>query len=182
MDYDKIKETFATRLKMARKKYHGSQESLAASLGMGQSTISMLETSKANPSLDDIIKLSRALGVSIAWLLGIDDKPYEPSSDEGMFSLFIEIMDNTNSPWSIFTDVGKYSDDEAGVPFFNKLGEVAICTRDKRFKDFVIKYKKTIRAGNYIIDNYSLSEDFAGDLKKRAISEFKHKFEKDEQP
>ena len=69
---------FADRLKQARNARGLSQADLAAALHLSgavevtQSAVSYWESGKNQPTLDAFVALTRALGVSADWLLGID--------------------------------------------------------------------------------------------------------------
>lgn len=70
-------DRFGDRLKQARAARGLSQADLAAALQAGaievtQSAVSYWESGKNLPTLDAFVALTRALGVSADWLLGID--------------------------------------------------------------------------------------------------------------
>lgn len=66
------KVIIAARLKEAREKTGMTQAELAADARMAAQTISVYETGKKTPTLDNISLLADALGVSETWLLGLD--------------------------------------------------------------------------------------------------------------
>jgi transcriptional regulator with XRE-family HTH domain len=51
-----------------------TQNQLAESVGLDPSTLCKIERSKSNPSLSTLTKLAKALGVTIAQLLGEEAK------------------------------------------------------------------------------------------------------------
>jgi transcriptional regulator with XRE-family HTH domain len=67
-------ERFSERLKQARSARGLSQADLATALAgeVTQSAVSYWESGKNLPTLDAFVALTRALGVSADWLLGID--------------------------------------------------------------------------------------------------------------
>lgn len=66
-----MNKVLAKRLRDARKERGFSQRSLADRIGVGQSSISMIEQGKVEQP-DHIIELARALGKKPEWLLGIE--------------------------------------------------------------------------------------------------------------
>lgn len=65
------------KIKSARRAANLSQEALAALVGKTQGTVSQWEAGLIAPSWDAFVPLSHALGVSVEWLLGVDDSPLE---------------------------------------------------------------------------------------------------------
>ncbi|MBQ6841529.1 MAG: helix-turn-helix transcriptional regulator [Bacilli bacterium] len=60
------------RLKEARKSKNLSQEQLGELLGLSKSAISLYESEKRNPNLENIVEMMYILGVSADYLLGTD--------------------------------------------------------------------------------------------------------------
>ena len=60
------------RLREARKNQNLSQEELGKLLGLSKSAISLYETEKRNPTLENIVEMMYILGVSADYLLGTD--------------------------------------------------------------------------------------------------------------
>jgi transcriptional regulator with XRE-family HTH domain len=65
--------TFAARLRRARIEKGLSQERLARLADVSSITVSRIERGIAVPTVETAQRLARALGVSIAWLLGEDE-------------------------------------------------------------------------------------------------------------
>lgn len=63
------------RLKASRLKSHLTQEELANRLNTDKVQISRWERGEALPRAETLIELSRILGVSVDYLLGISDEP-----------------------------------------------------------------------------------------------------------
>lgn len=61
-------------LRKLRNEQNLSQKQLAQRIGIDSSTIALYETGDRNPSLPVLIKLSRTLGVTTDYLLGVSDK------------------------------------------------------------------------------------------------------------
>jgi transcriptional regulator with XRE-family HTH domain len=77
--------TIADRVKMTREMKHWTQEDLARAIGLkDKSSIAKIEKSGDKITLKNVEKLSAALGVSIAWLMGwgkhMIDIPYQESA------------------------------------------------------------------------------------------------------
>lgn len=63
----------AYRLKTARQDKNLTQQELATETGINVGQISHYETGHSRPGPDNIVKLSRALGRSIDWLMSAED-------------------------------------------------------------------------------------------------------------
>lgn len=61
-----------SRLKDARKSKHLSQEKLGELLGLSKAAISLYESEKRNPSLENVVEMMYILGVSADYLLGTE--------------------------------------------------------------------------------------------------------------
>lgn len=69
-------------VKAERERQKYSQNALAKKAGIAQATLNAIESSTKNPSVDTVILLARALGVSVAYLLGEEQqKEKEAESD-----------------------------------------------------------------------------------------------------
>lgn len=73
--------TMGQRIAAERKKLGISQEQLGEKTGVSRQAISKWEADGAVPEIDKLIALSRLFGVSVGWLLGVEEKP-EQRSDE----------------------------------------------------------------------------------------------------
>jgi len=75
---------FSTRILQARKDMNLTQKRLSELSGVSQATISEYESSKVSttPGIDNVFKLSKTLGVSIDYLLGMSDSKLIDISDE----------------------------------------------------------------------------------------------------
>lgn len=63
---------FGERLKELRKERGLGQIALAQKLGVGKSIISLWETGACEPTLSNLIKISKFFGVSIDYLAGLE--------------------------------------------------------------------------------------------------------------
>ena len=66
-------QTPGERIAEARKRAGTSQKDLAVLVDKTQQTITNWETGRSAPSLDDLATISRALGVSIDWVVTGED-------------------------------------------------------------------------------------------------------------
>lgn len=76
-----VPNLFCARLKTIREQLGISQEEFAHKTGFHPSTISLFETGKRKPGLDNLIRLVDTLGVSADYILGRTDKPERTQPD-----------------------------------------------------------------------------------------------------
>ena len=67
--------TIGQRIAQKRKELGLSQEALGSKLGVSRQSIYKWEADSALPEIDKLIALSRLFGVSVGWLLGVEDPP-----------------------------------------------------------------------------------------------------------
>ena len=67
--------TIGQRIAQKRKELGLSQESLGNQLGVSRQSIYKWESDAAVPEIDKLITLSRLFGVSVGWLLGVEEAP-----------------------------------------------------------------------------------------------------------
>ncbi len=70
--------TIGQRIAQKRKDLELSQEALGESLGVSRQSVYKWEADSALPEIDKLIAMSRLFGVTVGWLLGVE----EPSGDE----------------------------------------------------------------------------------------------------
>ena len=73
--------TMGQRIAEQRKRLGISQEGLGEKMGVSRQAISKWEADGAVPEIDKLIALSRLFGVSVGWLLGVEEEP-EKQPDE----------------------------------------------------------------------------------------------------
>lgn len=73
--------TLGQRIAEARKKLGLSQEALGEKMGVSRQAISKWEADGAVPEIDKLIGLSRLFGVSVGWLLGVEEMPEQPKEE-----------------------------------------------------------------------------------------------------
>lgn len=71
-------QTIGLRIAEQRKKLGLSQEALGERMGVSRQAISKWESDSAVPEIDKLIALSKLFGVTVGWLLGVE----EPQSEE----------------------------------------------------------------------------------------------------
>ena len=67
--------TMGQRIAQKRKEQGLSQEGLGEQLGVSRQAIYKWESGAAVPEIDKLIALSRLFGVSVGWLLGVEELP-----------------------------------------------------------------------------------------------------------
>ena len=67
--------TMGQRIAERRKLLGISQETLGEKMGVSRQAISKWESDGAVPEVDKLIAMSRLFGVSVGWLLGVEDEP-----------------------------------------------------------------------------------------------------------
>ena len=112
--------TMGQRIAAERKKLGISQEALGEKAGVSRQAISKWEADGAIPEIDKLIALSRLFGVSVGWLLGVEEKP-EQRADE-----------LTDSQLKMVEEiVSRYQQRPSGnrllIPLVSIIGIVAIC-------------------------------------------------------
>lgn len=74
---DRSKVFRGDRLKKIRESKNLTQDDLNNMLSLGNTQIHRYETGKAEPSPDVLVRISRAIGVTTDYLLGLVDNPFE---------------------------------------------------------------------------------------------------------
>lgn len=92
--------TIGQRIAQERKKLQLSQVGLATRLDVSRQAISKWESDAAIPEIDKIISLSRLFGVSVGWLLGVEDPgaPQEAALSEDQFRILEELVKKYQTP------------------------------------------------------------------------------------
>lgn len=70
--------TIGQRIAQQRKKQNLSQEALGEKVGVSRQAISKWEADASVPEIDKLIILSKLFGVSVGWLLGLEEGQTEP--------------------------------------------------------------------------------------------------------
>ena len=74
--------TIGQRISQKRKELALSQEALGEELGVSRQSIYKWESDAALPEIDKLIALSKRFGVSVGWLLGVEEPAPEPDPQE----------------------------------------------------------------------------------------------------
>ena len=80
------------RIKECRKAAGMSQKYVSVTLGLAGPSISNWESGKTKPSHDNLVKLAGLFGVSVDYLLGIDDSSEMQAQEKAPGSLDDQIM------------------------------------------------------------------------------------------
>lgn len=76
--------TIGQRIAQKRKEQDLSQEALGDRLGVSRQSIYKWESGAALPEIEKLVALSRLFGVSVGWLLGVEERaPEAPPADSG---------------------------------------------------------------------------------------------------
>ena len=75
--------TTGQRIAQKRKELELSQEALGAELGVSRQSIYKWESDSALPEIDKLVALSRRFGVTVGWLLGVEDAAEPPAGESG---------------------------------------------------------------------------------------------------
>lgn len=65
--------SLGNRIRDARRAMHLSQDELAIGLGLTQGAVSQWELDKTTPDVEALVPLAKFLGVSLDWLLELDE-------------------------------------------------------------------------------------------------------------
>ena len=74
--------TIGQRIACKRKELALSQEALGEALGVSRQAIYKWESDAALPEIDKLISLSKLFGVSVGWLLGVEEESEAPNTQE----------------------------------------------------------------------------------------------------
>lgn len=94
------KQTTGQRIAQERKKLELSQIELAARMDVSRQAISKWESDAAIPEIDKLIVLSRLFGVSVGWLLGVEEEPapQEEVLSEEQYGIVEELVKKYQTP------------------------------------------------------------------------------------
>ena len=75
--------TIGQRITALRKEHRLSQEELGEQVGVSRQAIYKWESDASLPEIDKLIALSRLFGVSVGWLLGVEEAPSTAPEETG---------------------------------------------------------------------------------------------------
>lgn len=78
MDTGRLKHTIALRLALCLEVKNISQAELSDTTGISQASISRYLNEARLPRLTELVMMSLIIGVSVDWLLGIDNRTIRP--------------------------------------------------------------------------------------------------------
>ena len=85
--------TIGERIALERKELGLSQEALGEKMGVSRQSIYKWESDAALPEIEKLVKLARAFGVSVGWLLGEeDDAPEKRELTPAQLAMVEEIV------------------------------------------------------------------------------------------
>ena len=84
---------FAANLKQFRKRKNYSQATLAKKLNYGNTTIANYESGRNEPSIDDLIRLAKALNVTVDELIGMKFT----SKEEELVACFLKLNEENQN-------------------------------------------------------------------------------------
>ena len=107
--------TIGQRIAEERKKLGLSQEALGEKMGVSRQAISKWESDAAMPEVDKLIALIRLFGVSVGWLLGVEEAA--PVRDDGLSETQLKMVEEI---------VKKYPSPPQPFPHFTKWQHIAV--------------------------------------------------------
>ena len=108
--------TIGQRIAAKRKELGLSQIDLGEKMGVSRQSISKWEADAAIPEIDKLIALSRLFGVSVGWLLGVEDDAQAPEAPE---------TDFTDREWEL---IDRLTQEHPRIPkWLLPLASVSVC-------------------------------------------------------
>ena len=84
--------TLGQRIGEQRKRLNLSQEAFGEKMGVSRQAISKWEADGAMPEIDKLIVMSKLFGVSVGWMLGVEETP-EPKQEEAFSEKQLETLE-----------------------------------------------------------------------------------------
>jgi transcriptional regulator with XRE-family HTH domain len=147
--------TFGERLKEARTDRKLSQATLGSRVGVSYVTINHYEQNKTAPSIDKLVAIANALGVTLDWLCGKEDGS-------------IKIVYNNN--W-ILDLLISHDSDLADITF--KGPKMLLTWKNEKLKDAICQCQAALSDINKLYKNVTGVEPLLEELRERAITQFK---------
>ena len=87
--------TTGQRIAQKRREAELSQEALGAELGVSRQSIYKWESDAALPEIDKLVALSRRFGVTVGWLLGVEEPPEseQPASEKELTDAQLKMVE-----------------------------------------------------------------------------------------
>ena len=80
------------RIKQCREKSNLSQKYVAVALGVAAPSVSNWESGKTKPTMENYINLAKLFGVSVEYILGVDEEPSSASDPHDIDSRLIGLL------------------------------------------------------------------------------------------
>lgn len=180
-------EIFSQRLKDARSKKQLTQRQLADKIGVSATTLTNYETNKSKvPGADVLVSLSKALDVSIDWLLGNEIASEKASNKSPNVINREDIQQALNVLFSAFADKISLIDYTVernelvnGYPNFYEEKLKAILVDEANIQKYFDNY---VKLSSVSIDKAVLQSVFDAIFPKGRFITFAHSFEYYESP
>ena len=156
------------RLKELRKKKGVSQAKVAKIINTNQSQYGKYENGKTKLSLEKSKRLADYFGVSVPYLLGLDDNPERSSSTEDDFSkILARFLNNSSLASKKIDDSTPFKDDVSSLLNISKTGllesYIDFLTKEKNYHPVVVKaFKQFLKQQSEEVFPYLLnSSDYS---------------------
>lgn len=130
--------TLGQRIAEQRKKQNLSQEAFGEKMGVSRQAISKWEADGAMPEIDKLIAMSKLFGVSVGWLLGLEEDrepPREETFSEKQLEILEELLKSHRPPQPAPQSRIPWILGALGICAALILGIVAL-SRTNRFPDY----------------------------------------------
>lgn len=130
--------TLGQRIAEQRKRLNLSQEAFGEKMGVSRQAISKWEADGAVPEIDKLIAMSRLFGVSVGWLLGLEEDrqpPREETFSEKQLEILEELLKSHRPPQPVPQSRVPWILSAVGICAALILGTVAL-SRTNRFPDY----------------------------------------------
>lgn len=108
-------KTMGQRIAQCRRDQKLSQEALGDQMGVSRQAISKWEADAAVPEIDKLIALSRLFGVSVGWLLGVEEN--SPRQEEELTDTQLKMVEEIVKRYQPAREAGKKKSHwEFGIP------------------------------------------------------------------
>jgi hypothetical protein len=100
----------------------------------------------------------------------LSENKIQQNADVAMLHIVAEIIDSDDEAWIVLTDAIEMWEFDEELPKYGNSYEMAVGTKDSRFKDFVTDYKKAVKAAQNAIVEYGFTEDDAKRMKTAMLN------------
>lgn len=117
--------TIGQRIAQKRKELGLSQEGLGDRLGVSRQSIYKWESGTALPEIDKLVALSKLFGVSVGWLLGVEDAPSAPPENSELTEAQLQMVEEIVSRY--LTAQPKPMSQKRRLLFKTAMAAAAVC-------------------------------------------------------